>query len=89
MVALTFKLAGLELNPDPLPTLNIELTEDHGFVLTFETVHPFSSQILEQCVIGNSLEISVGLLSTSGTVFSLENKENYAKIVLTDLLGIV
>jgi hypothetical protein len=88
MADLFFRLAGLDIDPDPLPSLSIVLTLDRGFVLTFITEHAFSAQILEQCVIGNQLTITVGNLSATGTVSYLENSNNYAKIEMINLLGI-
>jgi hypothetical protein len=89
MSGITFLLAGLPIDPDPLPTLVIELTVDKGLVLTFSTAHSFSSQILEQCQIGNLLTMTVGNLSASGTVFEITTREDYSKIVLINILGIV
>jgi hypothetical protein len=89
MVELTFELAGLPIDPDPLPTLTIELTADRGFVLTFSTNHSFSAQILEQCHIGGLITMTVGNLSASGTVAEVITREDYSKLVLINILGIV
>lgn len=89
MPELTFLLAGLPIDPDPLPVLSIELTADRGFVLTFSTAHAFSSQILEQCQIGGLITMTVGNLSASGTVSEVTIREDYSKIVLINILGIV
>lgn len=88
-MTLTFALAGLAISADPLPSLTIELTSDRGFVLTLITEHSFSSQILEHCAIGGQIVIAVGKLSTIGTVAEINSAENYSKLVLINLEGIV
>lgn len=88
MTELTFKLAGPPIDSNPLPWIGIELTPDAGFVLTYETTHSFPSQVLEHCAIGKPIAISVGNLNTTGTVHEVIAREDYSKLVMTDLQGI-
>jgi hypothetical protein len=84
-----FKLADLKMGLDSLPKLKIELTEDQGLVLTFEINKAFSSQILEHCRIGGKISFSAGKMETEGTILSIETRNDYSKIILINLTGIV